>query len=81
MTADFKLLPNPLEYVSGYYMDVYCKYQNPDHDYDEFAHSAESCETHHEAVTQLRARGWRIHNDRTATCPKCMARLKALGVK
>lgn len=81
MIGEFKLSSAPLKYASGYVLDLYCKYDNPDHGFNEFPHSAESCETRHEAMAQLRARGWRVHNDRTATCPKCMARLKALGVK
>lgn len=79
--TDFRLSESPMLCPSGYQFDAYCKYENPDHGFQEFPQTPENCDTRHEAVTALRNQGWRIHNDGTATCPKCMARLKRLGMK
>lgn len=64
------------EYCPGAYsLDLYCDHINPDHSYNEFphgivGHNARDCRR------QAKAAGWVIHRDMTATCPKCIARLK-----
>lgn len=61
--------------ASGYTIDLYCKYKNPDHVWDEFPHTY-----FHEKGSVARSRakraGWIIHKDRSATCPKCANKLK-----
>lgn len=77
---EFKLKDSP-EYCPGAYeFHAYCKYENPDHGFEEFPHIPTNCDTRYQALTALRNRGWRIHKDDTATCPKCMSRLRPLGV-
>ena len=70
-----KPLPHPNYYASGYTLHLYCKYLNAEHKFDEFPHEFFD---QHGPVTfrQARARGWIIHKDRTATCPKCAKEIK-----
>lgn len=53
-----------------YVLHLYCKYENPDHAFDEFPH-----EYNHElgsvCRSDARKAGWILHRDGTATCPKC----------
>lgn len=70
-----KPLDSPLRMASGYTLDLYCKYKNPAHKWDEFPHQyfdEHGPNTHRSA----RKAGWLIHKDRTATCPKCAKELK-----
>lgn len=71
------LLPKPEHHPAAYSYHAYCRYENRDHDWREFPHEPEGCQTLGEAVAALRAYGWIIHRDRTGTCPKCA---KALGI-
>lgn len=64
------LLPRPLTYASGYSLDLYCKYLNPLHTFDEFPHQFFG-EYGPDVFAAARANGWVAHKDRTATCPKC----------
>ncbi len=63
----------------SYSFHAYCRYDNADHDFDEFPHEPISCQTRGEAMAQLRSIGWTFHRDGTATCPKCVALLRAKG--
>ena len=65
-----KPLDNPNYLASGYTLHLYCKWLNEDHVYGEFPHQYTG--EHGPAVfRKARQRGWIIHRDRTATCPKC----------
>ena len=63
-------LPQPITYASGYSLDLYCKWLTADHKFDEFPHQYTG-EHGPEVFRRARQRGWIIHKDRTATCPKC----------
>ena len=65
-----KLSKNPCEYSSGYSLNLYCKWENEEHDFQEFPHEYDS-ETFGECAKAARNRGWIIHRNRLATCPKC----------
>lgn len=73
-----KLTPvdSPLQWAGGYAFDAYCKWDNPQHSFREFPHTAEHVETLGHAMKQLRAKGWIFHDDNTGTCPRCRAALK-----
>jgi len=62
--------------ASGYSLDLYCKWNNPDHVWGEFPHQY-SDEEKAKCWRLARKAGWIVHRDRTATCPKCAAKLKA----
>jgi hypothetical protein len=42
---------------SGYHMDFYCKYENPEHDFQEFPFTPYNVETFRQAVNQARKVG------------------------
>lgn len=77
-----KRSPNPVQYASGYTLDLYCDHwSGPNsmtnemadgiHSWTEFPHTFTG-ETWSECAKKARKRGWVIHNsNRTATCPKC----------
>ena len=75
--------PIPLDHPNfcpGVYdLDLYCKYENPDHRFDEFPHGIVECQTRRAAEALARRRGWIMHTDGTATCPKCARALKGLS--
>lgn len=75
---EFRLRERPEFCPSAYSFHAYCKYENPDHAFDEFPHEPNAVQTYGEAVRALRSYGWIIHRDNTATCPKCAKRLKGL---
>lgn len=62
----------------SYDLHLYCKWQNPAHDWDEFPWEVVEHETRPKAERAARKSGWVFHRDGSATCPKC-ARL--LGLK
>lgn len=64
------LRDEPIQYASGYTLDLYCDHTNPDHPWSSFPHVVGG-ETLGECVEEARAKGWVIHRDRTATCPIC----------
>ena len=72
----FKLLANPIKGPGGYSLHLYCKYENSMHAFDEFPHEYEQWQTYQQAAKQAKAGGWMLHRDGTATCPKCVERLK-----
>lgn len=74
--TDFRLLDNPNWCPGSYSLDLYCKYENPEHGFDEFPHSYVEFQTFAASIRQARRRGWIYHRDGTATCPKCARRLK-----
>lgn len=73
----FRLLADPLTCPGGYVLHLYCRYENPDHGFREFPHSPDSVKTYGEAKRWAGKRGWILHRDGTATCPKCAKRLAA----
>jgi hypothetical protein len=69
------LSPHP-EYCPGTYdLDLYCKYENPDHRWDEFPWNVCEFQTYGQSAAWARSQGWILHRDNTATCPKCAAAL------
>ena len=64
---------NPV--ASGYSLDAYCKWSNPYHSFQEFPHSFYG-NTKADCKKQARRRGWQLHHDGYATCPKCAAKPK-----
>lgn len=74
---EFKKLPSDLVTYCphGYSMDCYCDHLNPAHKFEEFPHSFIG-RSRTEVFKQARKAGWRIHNDNSATCPKCVAALR-----
>lgn len=71
-------IERPEHCPGAYDMHFYCKYDNPDHRFDEFPHQSEFCETRGQAIAQAREAGWIYHRDGTGTCPKCV---RALGLR
>lgn len=72
----FKLRSIPERCPGIYVLHLYCKYENPDHGFEEFPHEPHPCQTHGEAARMARSWGWSLHRDGTATCPRCAKRLK-----
>lgn len=65
------LKQNPHVCPMCYTLDAYCKYDNDEHDFEEFPHGfvgrdKSSC------LREARRAGWVFHKDGTATCPKCL---------
>lgn len=61
-------LTDPLPYAGCYTLDLYCKYKHPP-GISGFAQY--TSEKGSDAKSDARADGWVIHDDRTATCPRC----------
>ena len=59
-----------------YDLDLYCKYDNPDHGAYEFPWIIVDYPTYGQAKRHAQQQGWVIHRDMTATCPKCARALK-----
>ena len=74
-----KLTEEPNHCVGAYDFHAYCKYENDEHEYDEFPHIAVPAETLGQARGALRSYGWIFHRDGTGTCPKCAYILKRDG--
>lgn len=72
------LKPSPEKCPGAYSLDMYCKYDNPDHEFAEFPHEFYAPERGADARRAARDRGWIIHHDGTGTCPKCV---RALGLR
>lgn len=68
------LLADPLTCPGCYSLDLYCRYSFEGHAWDEFPHQFVG-ETGGQCRKQAKARGWRMHRDGTATCPKCLRTL------
>jgi hypothetical protein len=67
----FKKMPKPMQYASGYSLDLYCDSFNARHVFEEFPHIFMG-ETFADCSRQARAKGWVLRKQsRTATCPKC----------
>ena len=77
--TEFRLLESPNYCPGSYSLHLYCRYENPDHALDEFPHEYDDAQTYGEAAKNARKKGWILHRDNTATCPKCAARLKRGG--
>jgi hypothetical protein len=54
----------------GYALDLYCDHIAPWHEHNGFPHTFHS-ETGSNARKQARRTGWKLHDDGTATCPRC----------
>lgn len=77
-TAEGPVLLEQPEFCPGCYsLFLYCKYDNPAHDFREFPHEYDAWQTYGEAAKAARSKGWILHRDRTATCPKCAAAIRA----
>lgn len=73
-----QLLENPLHCPGTYTLDLYCKWKNPAHLWTEFPHEIVQFQTYAAAAKFARLRGWILHRDGYATCPKCAAALGLL---
>ncbi len=71
----FKLKINPLRAAGCYSLHLYCKYDNPEHEWSEFPHEFTD-ELGSTCRKNARSLGWKLDADGTATCPKCSKRLK-----
>ena len=78
---EFKLRKHPLVCPHGYAMDLYCRYENPDHAFEEFPWHLPNLKSYSDAVRYAKAKGWKLHKDGTATCPKCVKRLSEMKLK
>ena len=69
--------PNPKAnmFVEGYDLHMYCRWENPRHNYDDFPQQFAGS---HRADTRKQAKkvGWIFHRDGYATCPKCAKDMK-----
>lgn len=65
-----KKIADPIPYAACFTLDLYCDSEGVDHKWQEFPHQFTG---HDKTETFRRARdkGWILHRDRTATCPKC----------
>ena len=70
-----RAIEHPNTYASGYTLDLYCKYENEEHSFQEFPHQYLG-ENWADVSRQARKEGWVIHRNVTATCPKCVKHLK-----
>ncbi len=77
MTARPVLKANPEICPGCYDLHLYCRYDNPQHGWDEFPHSVTQAQTYREAARIAKSLGWILHRDGTATCPKCAAAMSA----
>lgn len=65
----------PIQFASGYSLDLYCKYINPDHVAAEFPAKFFG-ETFKDCKLDAIRDGWAIEvGERLATCPKCVRKL------
>lgn len=64
---------DPVPYASGYSLHLYCdqvacpRYASGRSNPGEFGGRSLA-----EALRKAKKRGWRVHGDRTATCPACL---------
>lgn len=69
----FHRIENPLRFAGGYDLHLYCDHASDEHDLLEFPHEFYA-ETGAECRREAREKGWKINQDGTATCPKCVQR-------
>ena len=64
-----KLVSAPVPCPYGFSIDMYCKWDNPAHEWGQIVnfYGRDRAET----FRQFRAAGWVLHKDNTATCPQC----------
>lgn len=74
--SDFRKLSNPLPCPGVYTLDLYCDHESDEHRFREFPQGIVEYQTGAQARAAARRAGWKLHKDGTATCPKCVARLK-----
>lgn len=70
------LLEHPNACPGSYDLHLYCRYENDEHKYGEFPWEIGEFQTYGKAAAYARRRGWVLHQDGTATCPKCAKALK-----
>lgn len=79
MTCKRPLLPDPLPFVGGYSLDLYCRHEhtlgNTPQLY-ECNHSFQG-RTFSECKRRALGHGWKFHKDGTTTCPLCVRDNKA----
>lgn len=72
-----KRVADPMICPGSYEMDLYCDHYagcyDEVHGYRPFPHQYHG-ETRGDVARQARRRGWVLHKDGTATCPKCSKR-------
>lgn len=66
-----KPLARPEYCPGGYSLHLYCKYENDQHEFEEFPHEITDRETGPKSRAAARKMGWILHRDGTGTCPKC----------
>ena len=69
---------NPTEWAGCYSLDLYCDHTNDAHRFDEFPHQFVGA-GFGECAGKARDRGWILHRNYTATCPKCTGRVAKEG--
>lgn len=73
-----KEIKNPITFASGYSLDMYCKFDNDKHSFQEFPHQYLG-ETFKECADEALREGWKInYKTRLAICPKCAKLCKDL---
>ena len=75
-----KLKADPLPCSSGYTIDAYCQYENPEHEWHKDMPAGAATffgESKMAALAEARRGGWFIGKDWMATCPLCKKALKA----
>lgn len=74
------LSADPLPCPGSYDLHLYCKYENEDHEFQEFPWTIGDFQTYGRAARWARSRGWILHRDGLATCPKCARALKVAAL-
>lgn len=69
-------LSKPTLCPGSYDLHLYCDHENPAHGFREFPWHISEFQTSRDARAAARRKGWKLHRDGSATCPKCS---KALG--
>ena len=65
------LKTHPEHCPGAYVLHLYCKYDNDEHDFEEFPHDPTDVQSGAQARAVAKSWGWILHRDGTATCPKC----------
>lgn len=82
-----ELHKHPMPCPGGYALDLYCKWNNPAHEWNPVQTRHDEFYAEHGSTCRSEARriGWIMHRDGTATCPQCAkilgrrARLQSLA--
>ena len=68
-------LDNPIAAPGGFVLRLFCDHFYEGHTIREFPHVFRGPDKA-SVRKQAKALGWKLHHDRTATCPKCVRALK-----